>query len=246
MRPRIAIPVPHSESEYAQRALPPYLKAIEAAGGEPVVIQLNLPNQEIARLVTQCDGVLLPGSRADVDPEKYNAARDPHTAPADPARDNADELLLQDAYNMRKPLFGICYGVQSLNVWRTGTLAQHVESHSPGRDIVQAHKVSVEAGSHLAEIAGVSGEMWVNSSHHQVVENPGDGLRVVARAEDGVIEAVEGSAPSHYVMAVQWHPERTVDVDEPSRKLFGAFVAAAKEWHERARASAPDYESTRR
>lgn len=246
MPPRIAIPVPHSDGEYAQRALPPYLMAIEAAGGEPVVIQLHLPNPEIARLATQCDGVLLPGSRADVDPEKYNAARDPHTAPADPPRDNVDELLLQDAYNMRKPLFGICYGVQSLNVWRTGTLAQHVENHSPGRDIVQAHQVSLEPGSRLAEIVGVSGEMWVNSSHHQVVDNPGDGLRVVARAGDGVVEAVEGGlAPSHYVIAVQWHPERTVDVDEPSRRLFRAFIAAAEQWHERARASSPDYESTR-
>jgi len=76
--------------------------------------------------VKACDGVLLPGSPADVDPEKYGAERHPDTAPADPFRDSTDELLLQDAYNMRKPVFGICYGLQSLNVWRTGTLDQAV------------------------------------------------------------------------------------------------------------------------
>ncbi|MGH9522738.1 MAG: gamma-glutamyl-gamma-aminobutyrate hydrolase family protein [Terriglobales bacterium] len=246
MRPRIAIPVPHSESDYAQRALPPYLKAIEQAGGEPVVIALDLPNAEIARTATQCDAVLLPGSRADIDPEKYGAPRDPRTAPADPARDNLDELLLQDAFNMRKPIFGICYGVQSLNVWRTGTLLQHVENHSPGRDVVQAHKVRVERSSEFARIVGVTGDMWVNSSHHQAVDAPGDGLKVVARADDGTIEAVEGVALAHYVIAVQWHPERTVEVDEPSRRLFSAFVCAARAWHEHAQSSAPDYESLRR
>ena len=246
MRPRIAIPVPHSDSEYAQRALPPYLAAIEEAGGEALVIALDVSNAEIARTATQCDAVLLPGSRADIDPEKYGAARDPRSAPADPPRDNIDELLLQDAYNMRKPIFGICYGVQSLNVWRTGKLLQHVENHSPGRDVVRAHKVHVEGSSELARIVGVNGDMWVNSSHHQAVDSPGDALKVVARADDGTIEALEGGDPAHYVIAVQWHPERTVGVDEPSRRLFSAFVCAARAWHEQAGSASPDFETVRR
>ena len=101
-------------------------RAVRAAGGEPVVIAATATNSEIAQAVKRCDGVLLPGSPADVDPEKYGAQRHPETAPADAFRDNADELLLQDAYNMRKPVFGICYGLQSLNVWRTGTLDQEL------------------------------------------------------------------------------------------------------------------------
>lgn len=249
VRPRIAIPVPHSQSDYAKRALPPYPKAVELAGGEPVIISLELPNAQIARLATTCDAVLLPGSRADIDPEKYGvASRHPKTAASDPARDNVDELLLQDAYNMRKPVFGICYGVQSLNVWRTGTLVQHIETeinHEPGKDVVQAHQVSVEGGSKLAEIVG-SGEIWVNSSHHQSAEVVGDGLRVVARSADGIVEAVEGTAPDHYVVGVQWHPERTVELDEPSRKLFSAFIAAARERHANPRTPAPDFESIRK
>ena len=93
--------------------------------------------------------MLLPGSPADVDPEKYGAVRHPDTAPADPFRDNTDELLLQDAYNMRKPVFGICYGLQSLNVWRTGTLDQALPkgvNHKAGRKVAQAHRVADRSG----------------------------------------------------------------------------------------------------
>ena len=250
MKPRIAIPVPHSQSDYAQRALPPYLKAIEGAGGEPIVIALDQPNPTIARLATRCDAVLLPGSRADIDPEKYGMAdRHPKTAPSDPARDNADELLLQDAYNMRKPVLGICYGLQSLNVWRTGTLLQHIDTainHEPGKDVVQAHKVDVEKDSQLARIVGETDEIWVNSSHHQSADVVGDGLRVVSRSDDGIIEAVEGTAPDHYVIGVQWHPERTVELDEPSRRLFESFIAAARERHAHPRTPTRDFESLRR
>src|ERR1700744_4067527 len=129
MRPRIAIPVPHSgDPEYAARSLPQYQRAVEIAGGEPVVIPLDKTPPEVMKLIESCDAVLLPGSRADVDPVKYDALRDPRTNTADSARDTVDELLLQDAYNMKKPVLGICYGMQTLNVYRTGTLIQHLES----------------------------------------------------------------------------------------------------------------------
>ena len=249
MKPRIAIPVPHSESDYANRSLPPYLKAIESAGGECVKVELTLDNQQIARLATTCDAILLPGSRADVDPEKYGQSRHPKCAASDPARDNVDELLLQDAYNMRKPVFGICYGLQSLNVWRTGSLVQHIETgvnHEPGKDVVKAHPVAVEPKSQLAGIVGESGEIWVNSSHHQSADTVGDGLRVVASSQDGIVEAVEGTAPDHWVVAVQWHPERTVDLDEPSRRLFGAFIEAARKRHKTPRTPVLDFESVRK
>src|SRR5512141_456699 len=153
MKPRIAIPVPHSEKDYAQRALVQYEQAVRQAGGEPVVVPLEWSNQQIAQAAKRCDAILLPGSKADLDPEKYGAARDPRTASADAARDNADELLLQDAFNMRKPILGICYGLQALNVWRSGTLAQHLATeinHAIGREQSRAHAVAVEHGSRLA------------------------------------------------------------------------------------------------
>ena len=241
VRVRIAIPEPCSyDLEYSGRALPPYLRAIEAAGGEPVIIPLKSSPEEIARLITSCAGVLLPGSKADVDPQKYGAEKAPQTAPADQPRDAADELLLQDAYNLHKPVFGICYGLQSLNVWRSGTLVQHIESavnHNAGAKVEVAHKVTVAAASQLADQI-LSGQQTaavpVNSSHHQSADVVGDGLRAVARCpEDGIIEAIESTVPDHYVLAVQWHPERTYQQDQVSSRLFQAFVDSARQWSER-------------
>jgi putative glutamine amidotransferase len=235
MRPRIAIPVPHSNQEYAGRSLPQYERAVEMAGGEPVRIPLDQAPEQVMKLIERCDAVLLPGSKADVDPAKYEAPRDPRTNPSDLGRDTVDELLLQDAYNMRKPLLGICYGLQALNVYRTGTLIQHIESpinHEAGRQVAVAHAVDIVPGSRLARILRKLGQISVNSSHHQSAEVIGDGLCAVARCpEDGVVEAVEGTAPDHFVLAVQWHPERTVDEDEASRAIFRALVGAAQERH---------------
>ena len=110
--------------------------------------------RKLTKLIDRCDAVLLPGSKADMDPVKYKARR-PKTAPADPARDAVDDLLLRDAYNLRKPVLGICYGLQILNVFRGGTLLQHIESpvnHEAGKSVPIAHTVTVDSGSRLSEI----------------------------------------------------------------------------------------------
>ncbi len=237
--PRVAIPIPRSDDpDYTDRALPQYEKAIADAGGEPVRILLDQPPAETMKLVSACDAVLLPGSGADVDPAKYGAERDPKTAPADARRDAIDELLLQDAYKTRKPILAICYGLQILNVHRSGTLVQHIPdflpaetkdliNHEAGRKIEYAHRVVIDPQSKLAGITG-STEIAANSSHHQSAGEIGDGLRVVARCkEDGIIEALEGTAPEHFVLAVQWHPERTTG-DAPSRAIFSSLVEAAR------------------
>jgi len=269
MPPRIAIPMPHStDREYGERAISQYEQAVERAGGEPVRIPLDPPHTEVMKMIASCDGVLLPGSNADVDPAKFHAIRSPHTATADPRRDAVDRLLLEDAYAQRKPVLGICYGLQSLNVFRAGSLIQHIPdflpeelrtrvNHEGGRNIAIAHVVEIKRDSKLAQI--VDGEPpWksgasaprkcseadgasapegttllpVNSSHHQSADAIGHGLRVTARCpDDGIIEALEGTAPDHFVLAVQWHPERSVDQDEPSRAIFRALVNAAEEWH---------------
>jgi putative glutamine amidotransferase len=252
----------------------------------------------VMKLIERCDAVLLPGSKADVDPSKYDAPRNPKTEAADSWRDTVDELLLQDAYNMRKPVLGICYGLQILNVYRSGTLLQHIESpvdHAVGKKKPVAHTVEIDPGSKLAEIIvsgakvptseerdipqlkprastaapaaivgsgdlvaahataresvsaeghglsrAVNGEKLsgasapeglvipVNSSHHQSADVIGDSLRVVASCpDDGIIEALEGTVPDHFVLAVQWHPERSTD-DEPSRAIFRALIEAAE------------------
>jgi putative glutamine amidotransferase len=241
LKPCIAIPLPHSgDRDYAERALPQYEEAVRAAGGEPVRIELAQPPAEVMKLLEGCDAVLLPGSRADVDPQKYNAAPHEKTAAADAKRNAMDELLLEDAYNRHKPVLAICYGLQTLNVYRSGSLVQHIESpinHSAGRAVPKAHMVEVDPGSRLSQIVGAKakgdGPIPVNSSHHQSADVVGEGLKVVARSpEDGIVEALEGTAPDHFVLAVQWHPERSVndapEVAESAHAIFRAFMEAAR------------------
>jgi putative glutamine amidotransferase len=267
--------MPHSgNQEYADRSIPQYENAVTLAGGEPVRIPLDRTPAEVMKIVERCDGVLLPGSSADVDPAKYGTPRSLRTAAPDPRRDTVDELLLQDAYNMHKPILGICYGLQSLNVYRSGSLIQHIPDflpeelrtrvdHEAGKKVAIAHQVEVEKDSKFARIvsqpipnkkdreghgfsrANQNGEkdqvlaseagqfiFPVNSSHHQSAETIGDGLRIAARCvEDGIVEALEGTAGDHFVLAVQWHPERSVDLDEPSREIFRVLIREAAKRH---------------
>jgi putative glutamine amidotransferase len=241
--PRIAIPTPHSgDREYAERAIPQYERAVSLAGGEPVRIPLDQSSAAVTQIVEHCDAVLLPGSKADIDPAKFGATRSPRAAAADVPRDTVDQLLLEDAYHLRKPVLGICYGLQSLNVYRAGSLVQHIPdflpedlrtrvNHEAGKTVAVAHTVEIENESALALIIGRRSEriIPVNSSHHQSADTIGKGLRIVARCvEDGIVEALEGTDPDHFVLAVQWHPERSVDDDEPSRAIFHALVKTAQ------------------
>ena len=250
MTPRIAIPLPHSTNRvYGQRAIPQYERAVALLGGEPVAIPLDGARVEVCRMAESCDGVLLPGSSADVDPARFHQPRSRRSAAADGPREEVDHLLLDDAYAGRKPVLGICYGLQSLNVYRGGSLVQHIPeflppavrakvNHEAGKKIAVAHSVEIESDSLLAAI--VCGDsrprlsegklsLPVNSSHHQSAEGVGEGLRVVARCpDDGIIEALEGTAPGHFVLSVQWHPERSVDDDDASRAIFRALIHAAK------------------
>jgi putative glutamine amidotransferase len=234
---RIAIPEPTSdEPEYNQRSLPQYVAAVEAAGAVPVLISLREPPDRVAKILESVHGVLLPGSGHDVDPQRYGEERAPESAADDPARAVVDELLLQDAFNLRKPILGICHGAQTLNVWRNGSLIQDLKTavnHRPGREIVKAHIVRVKRGTRLASILSAPADVLVpvNSSHHQAIRTPGDNLRVAAVSSgDGIIEAIELDAPSHFVVGVQWHPERTYSQSGFSRAIFSEFVKAANEW----------------
>jgi putative glutamine amidotransferase len=267
MRPRVAIPLPHgADPEYALRAISQYERAVELSGGDPVRIPLDRTPAEVMKMIEHCDAVVLPGSKADVDPAKFDAPRHAKTEAADHLRDTVDELLLQDAYNMRKPVLGICYGLQILNVYRSGNLLQHIESpvnHEAGRTVPIAHEVAIQPGSLLADIVLNSQQdarsptpldtshrrndaevlIPVNSSHHQAAGDViGDGLRVMARCPgDGIIEALESNDPNHFILAVQWHPERSYDNDPHSRAIFNALIEAARQRH---RELVGEFEST--
>lgn len=252
-RPRIAIPLPTStDPSYNQTSWPKYAAAVEQAGGEAVPVSLDLTPAAIADLANSCQGTLLPGSPADVNPHKYGQEPDTATASADLGRENVDELLLQDAHNLYKPLLCICYGTQSLNVWRGGTLIQDLTplpvNHKAGRSVAIAHTAALAPDSLVGSLV-VPAEaplqenflrLPINSSHHQAIGIPGDGLRVVARcSQDGVIEAVEGGqsvkdGQAHFVLGIQWHPERSLEISAASRAIFSRFIEESSGWTPRA------------
>src|ERR1700757_559211 len=189
MPPRIAIPMPHStDREYAERAIPQYERAVMIAGGQPVRIPLDVASAEVRSLIESCNGVLLPGSNADINPKRFQREKSPRMAPPDLRREGVDDLLLEYAYAHRKPVLGICYGLQSLNVFRKGSLVQHIPDflpentrakvdHEAGRKVPVAHTVAIETGSRLAQIIADDGfplTVPVNSSHHQSAEILGD------------------------------------------------------------------------
>jgi putative glutamine amidotransferase len=253
MTPRIAIPVSSSKDlPYNQRSWSAFATAVTRSGGEPVAIELSASPVQIDALAANCDGVLLPGSPADIDPALYGADRDPASAPADPAREAVDYRLLDHAAKYAKPVLAVCYGVQSLNVWRGGSLVQDLAplpvNHHAGSPVAIAHTALVAPDSILAslltpdEAPESNGflRLPVNTSHHQAVAAPGDGLRIVARCpEDGVIEAVElepddamfhveHPTPTQFLIGVQWHPERSFEISAASRALFQRLISEAR------------------
>lgn len=252
MTPRIAIPVPtSSDVSYNRRSWPMYADAIERSMGESVRLELGTPPSQLREVLSQCQGVLLPGSPADVQPSRYGQPADPLSAPPDVIREACDNLLLEEADRKGMPVLGICFGLQSLNVWRGGSLIQHLSpmpvNHAAGPAVAIAHPVLIANESLLGSLvdreeATAQGEfrrLPINTSHHQAVAIPGAGLQVVARSPDeGVIEAVEAISVqdrrrSQFLLGVQWHPERSFDISATSRALFSKLVTEAALWAER-------------
>ncbi|MGC2233387.1 MAG: gamma-glutamyl-gamma-aminobutyrate hydrolase family protein, partial [Candidatus Acidiferrum sp.] len=190
------------------------------------------------RLIPSLDAFVLPGSPADVEPAEYGAVNRGKSAPADPPREQTDRAILTYALAEKKPVLAICYGCQLLNVYLGGTLIQDVHAElgtstphrkkdlSPEPKDDPIHGAKFEPESRLAALA--SGERAkINSSHHQAIAKPGKNLRITAHSTDGVIEGVEWTGDSNWVVGVQWHPERMFG-DVFSERLFRDFVAAAR------------------
>lgn len=245
-KPRVGVPwrAANEEAEGQRDKYQHYLDAIRQAGGEPVEISLAFSRREFDALARTLDAVVLPGSPADVDPGRYGSKRHPKTADADSKREHTDYALLHYAFAAKKPVLAICYGTQQLNVYLGGTLLQDISSelhtticHSkqglPPGSPDPSHRASIKAGSKLAALPGLS-ELTsegfsadVNSSHHQSILTPGRGLRITAQAPDGVIEAVEWTGDAHWVVGVQWHPERMKN-DHLAEALFRELIAATR------------------
>ena len=244
MKPRIAIPVPTTgDAAYNALNWPAYADAVSASGGEPVRFALGLSRGKALELAEVCQGFLLPGSPADVSAAKYGQEKDPASASADDARESVDELLIEGAEQSGRPLLAICFGAQMLNVIRGGTVIQDLGvlpvNHTAGRSVGVAHTAALSGSSLLAllsdgsEVQTIDGvaRLPVNSSHHQAIGIPGEGLRVSARCpQDGVVEAVEDVRPGRFLLGVQWHPERTYSSSATSRRLFSRLIEEASAW----------------
>ncbi|MEO8689140.1 MAG: type 1 glutamine amidotransferase [Solirubrobacteraceae bacterium] len=200
-----------------------YMRAIELAGGVPVVLPPLGPGA-MSTLLTRLDGVCLSGG-PDLDPAAYGARAHAALGPVEPALDRFELELARAADAAGLPLLGVCRGAQALNVARGGTLHQHIDGH---RQIELAtlptHSVRIAAASRAARLLG-GHSAAVNSFHHQAVDTLGDGLVATAWAPDGTIEGVED--PGHpFLLGVQWHAETLLD-DPGQLALFAALVEAA-------------------
>jgi putative glutamine amidotransferase len=214
---------PETENSGYLRLRSTYPKAIEQAGGVPVLIP-PLKDESLAALLQRLDGLVLPGG-VDVDPAYYGEARDERTE-VNSGLDQLELTVAQWAVTSDVPTLGICRGQQVLNVACGGKLLQHIDHHRQGepRDRL-VHGLEVEQGSRLAEILGT--RLEVNTHHHQAVRADalGAGLRPVAWSPDGIVEGMEGERHP-WLLAVQFHPEDLVGFHEPSQRLFRAFVQA--------------------
>jgi putative glutamine amidotransferase len=237
--PRVGLPYRTRKEElngdFAK--LEPYISSLRAAGAEPVVLSLGLAGEHLGKIATTLDAVLLTGSPADVDPSRFRAARHSASADPDPYRERTDWALLEHCFAEQKPLLAICYGIQSLNVYLRGTLVQDIpselstsiahETEDEKASPEAFHTTRIDPDSKLSQMHGAAAEVRVNSSHHQSILEPGRDLRVISRAADGVVEAVEWTG-GNWVLGVQWHPERMSGGDALAQSLFRELVQAAR------------------
>jgi len=225
-------PLPEGDPPQREMALGMvYMRAIELAGGIPVVLP-PLGHDTIAPLLDRLSGVCLSGG-PDIDPEGYGEeTRNPQLGATEPSLDAYELALAQLADARGMPVLGICRGVQALNVARGGSLHQHVGDFTDGsiehrqaaRGRITTHSVRIDPASRLARVMGVT-EAEVNSFHHQSVDRLGQGLHAVAWAPDGVVEGLESDGPELY-LGVQWHAESLVDRPE-HLSLFRELVEEA-------------------
>jgi putative glutamine amidotransferase len=215
------------DREKCLRAREQYLTALAAVGLDVIALD---PHDAVP---DEFDGLCLTGG-GDIEPARYGESAAPETDDVDPARDELELRLLRTALDRDIPVLGICRGFQVINVANGGKLVQHVEGHSRSLGALHSHQAVPAAGSLLANATSDRAHV-VNSSHHQAVTDDvlGPGLRPTVRI-DGLIEALED--PGHrWVVAVQWHPERSAEVSAEATQIFRAFADAASRQPARAR-----------
>lgn len=220
------------------RLFPNYLRALDRSGAAGIVLPFTKDAGKLKMLIELCDGFLLTGGQ-DIDPRLYGAEaiKDADYAPE---RDAFEPFLFPMIFASGKPVLAVCRGMQMVNVLNGGTLYGDLPGkdspESQNRDFVLhpdwehpldgVHEINVAEGTLLHKIAGTD-RIRVNSLHHQGVDKLGEGLTVAGTAPDGLVEAFDIEGPE-FGLGIQWHPEALFDGDELSRKIFAAFVEAAR------------------
>lgn len=226
---------PYKDAEGKEYVPPRYISGIENNNGEMVVISRATPLDEIEYIVAKLDGMLFSGG-VDVDPARYGAEREPECGNPDHARDELELRLIDACMKRRMPILGICRGCQVINVGLGGTLVQDIPTrygtlHQMPKDHDSPfwHDVKMVPGTMLHEIMGDS--IPVDSYHHQCVLRLAEGLVASAHAPEGFVEAFEMPKDAgQFLMAVQWHPEVTLEADEYSNRIFALFSKAIGEY----------------
>lgn len=213
---------------------PAYIKAVRAAGGIPVILPLDLTEEDLAQLVGEFDGFLFTGG-PDVHPFYFGEETQAHCGSVCLRRDTMELALLKLVMAERKPILGICRGVQLINIGLGGDIYQDIPSQfhedfpiahtQPFYYDIPCHSVKVTPGTLLAKIAQ-SDSLRVNSMHHQAVRSVAAGLTASGHAPGGLVECIE--KPDYpYLIGVQWHPEYLWEQDQAAMRLFASFVEAA-------------------
>ena len=211
-----------------------YAAAVTRAGGLPVIGPYAKTDEEAEQWAACADGLLLSGG-GDVDPSVY-AEENRYSDGIDTERDLSEKLLLRAFMKLKKPVLGICRGVQIINAVMGGTLYQDIAAEVPGAlthprsDIPRdgAHKDTVRGDTLLHRVFGQS-EISVNSRHHQAVKKAAPGMTVCCVSEDGIIEGTEMATEAYpFLLGIQWHPESMAEKHPEMQKVFDAFVTAAK------------------
>lgn len=213
-----------------------YVNAARAAGLAPVVLP-PIPPDELAPMLDAVSGVIITGGE-DIDPAEYGAAAHPKCGPPHQLRDKCEIALVRQARERRLPTLAICRGIQAVNVAFGGTLVQDIPTQRPSdinhdqadQRASRLHAIAIERGSRLAAAVGAT-DVTVNSSHHQSVDTLAPGLKLTARAPDGIVEGVEWPGDEWWMLGVQWHPEELVDDAKAwDRGLFKALAEQARRY----------------
>jgi putative glutamine amidotransferase len=235
LKPIIGVTPLFDEKKDSLWMLPGYMEGIRQAGGIPIILPLEMTDEELNQVYELCDGFLFTGGQ-DFNPARYHEAVSEKCGIYNDQRDELEARLFERAYAEDKSILGICRGLHVINALLGGTLYQDLPSQFVGKKEVnhhmeapynrKIHQVHMNRNAPLFQLLAQE-EIGVNSYHHQGIKTLGNDLEVMAYAPDGLIEGI-CSQEKNFIWAVQWHPEFLYKEDENNRLIFKQFVASTK------------------